>query len=47
MSEYEFDNGIECPNCGGSQTEESKTGNDNWFCFLCGTIWNPKEEREE
>jgi len=39
--------GLECPNCHFTQTEESKQGKGLWFCFLCGTVWNPEEEERE
>jgi len=42
MHPFDFDDGIECPNCGSTQTEESRHVKGNWFCFLCGTIWNPE-----
>lgn len=47
MSEYEEPEGLECPECGFTQTEESNQGDGKWFCFLCGTIWNPEEEEDE
>ena len=48
MSDFDdaFDNGIECPNCGFTQTEPSRHNKKKWFCFLCGMIWNPEEESE-
>jgi hypothetical protein len=44
MSEYEQDEGLECPMCGFTQTEPDKHKENHWFCFLCGVVWNPETE---
>jgi rubredoxin len=42
--EVDYHDGIECPQCGFTQTEPSRHKEDEWFCFLCGSIWNPEED---